>query len=94
MLYYTCNTIVIQRLKYYQVLQLKNIMRKIINISTSEEMSKKIDQAVKEYNFTSKSEFFIYLFRKWEEEKELEELQKSVKEAKQDKLKELNFFNS
>ena len=54
-------------------------MRKVINISAPKEMDKKIDQAVKKHNFTSKSEFFRYLFRRWEEEKEREELQKAYK---------------
>ena len=64
-------------------------MRKVINISAPKEMDKKIDKAVKEHNFTSKSEFFRYLFRRWEEEKEREELQKSMQEANQGKVKEL-----
>ena len=64
-------------------------MRKVINISAPEEMDKKIDQAVKEHNFTSKSEFFRYLFRRWEERNELKELQKSIEEANQGKVKEL-----
>ncbi|MEA2092651.1 MAG: ribbon-helix-helix domain-containing protein [Patescibacteria group bacterium] len=64
-------------------------MRKIINISAPKEVDKKIDQAVKKHNFTSKSEFFRYLFRRWEEEKELEELQKSIQEVNQGKVKKL-----
>ncbi len=64
-------------------------MRKITNISIPEGMDTKIDQAVKENNFASKSEFFRHLFRKWEEEKELKELQKSIQEADEGKTKTL-----
>jgi Arc/MetJ-type ribon-helix-helix transcriptional regulator len=64
-------------------------MRKIANISIPKGMDKKINQAVKENNFASKSEFFRYLFRKWEENKEIEELQKSLKEVEQGKTKTL-----
>ncbi len=62
-------------------------MRKIINISFPEEINKKIEEAVEENSFNSKSEFFRYLFRRWEEEKALQEIEESRKEIKEGKGK-------
>ncbi len=62
-------------------------MRKVINISFPEEINKKIEEAVQENSFNSKSEFFRYLFRRWEEEKALQEIKESRKEIKEGKGK-------
>lgn len=55
-------------------------MRKIINISLSESLNKKVNEAVKEGDYTSKSEFFRDLLRLWNEEKLLSEIRVSQKE--------------
>ncbi len=72
-------------------------MRKIINISFPEEVDKKIEEAVKENSFASKSEFFRYLFRRWQESKVLEEIEESRREIKEGKgkvLKDVNELDS
>ncbi len=55
-------------------------MRKTINISFPEEIDKKIKEAVEKNSFASKSEFFRYLFRRWEEEKTLKDIEESRRE--------------
>ncbi len=58
-------------------------MRKIINISFPEEVDKKIEEAVEENSLASKSEFFRYLFRRWQENKMLEEIEESRREIRE-----------
>lgn len=55
-------------------------MRKIINISLSESLDKKVTEAVKEGNYSTKSEFFRDLLRLWNDEKLLKEIKISQKE--------------
>lgn len=82
--FFLCNAITTQ--KTYN-------MRKIINISLPEEIDKKVEEAVKESSFASKSEFFRYLFRRWQENKLLEEIEESRREIREGKgrvLKDVN----
>lgn len=55
-------------------------MRKIINISLPEALDKKVTEAVKEGNYSTKSEFFRDLLRLWNEERILSEIKVSQKE--------------
>ncbi|OHB19684.1 MAG: hypothetical protein A2666_04065 [Parcubacteria group bacterium RIFCSPHIGHO2_01_FULL_47_10b] len=55
-------------------------MRNIINISLPRAMAKQVNEAVKEGGFASKSEFFRYLVRLWDEEK----LYRDVMEGERD----------
>ena len=55
-------------------------MRKIINISLSESLNKKVNDAIREGDYSSKSEFFRDLFRFWNEEKLLKEIKLSQRE--------------
>jgi putative addiction module CopG family antidote len=57
-------------------------MRNIINISLSKELSKVVDKAVKQGKFSTKSEFFRNLIRRWEEEQVLAEIEESEREIK------------
>lgn len=56
-------------------------MRKIINISLSEELNKLVEKEVKKRKFVTKSEFFRFLLRREQEEQRiLEELKESQRE--------------
>lgn len=64
-------------------------MRKIVNISLSEELAKNVEREMKKGKFATKSEFFRHLLRLWEEEKILQELRESQREIAQGKGKVL-----
>lgn len=64
-------------------------MRKIINISLSDELSREVDKAVKSGNYVTKSEFFRDLLRLWKEEQLLQELRESQREVTGGKSKKL-----
>lgn len=64
-------------------------MRNIINISLPEEQKKEIEKIVKEEKFATKSEFFRYLVRLWQEEKLFRELEKERQDVSQGKGKTL-----
>jgi len=68
-------------------------MRKVTNISIPEGMDQKINKAVEEHNFASKSEFFRHLFRKWQEDQVLRGVEESRKEIKDGKGKVLEDVN-
>lgn len=78
MIYY-CNT------NYYNI-KFKN-MREVINISLPSSMAKTVKSAVKAGNYISTSEFFRDLLRNWQEDKLLNELNKSRLEIAQGKGK-------
>lgn len=62
-------------------------MREVINISLPSPMVKTVKSAVKTGNYISTSEFFRDLLRNWEEDKLLNELNKSRLEIAQGKGK-------
>lgn len=64
-------------------------MRKIINISLPNELSKEVDRAVRSGNYATKSEFFRDLLRLWKEEQLLQELRESQKEVVSGKSRKL-----
>lgn len=55
-------------------------MRTVINISLPKKMAAGVEQAVKQGNYASKSEFFRDMLRLWEEEQLLKGLRESQKE--------------
>lgn len=57
-------------------------MRQIINISLPEKLSKMVDDATKDGQYASKSEFFRCLLRDWSEKQLIKELKQSQKEVK------------
>ena len=57
-------------------------MRQIINISLPEKLSKIVDDATKNGQYASKSEFFRCLLRDWSEKQLIKELKQSQKEIK------------
>lgn len=57
-------------------------MRTIINISVPEQLNKEVEEAVKEGNYASKSEFFRDAFRAWKRQRLLQD----VEQARQDIL--------
>ena len=57
-------------------------MRQIINISLPEKLSKMVDNATKDGQYASKSEFFRCLLRDWSEKQLYKELKESQKEMK------------
>ena len=64
-------------------------MRSVINISLPQTMAKEVEKEVKTGKFASKSEFFRSLFRMWEEEKLLKDIQESEREFSAGKGKKL-----
>ena len=70
------------------------VMRNIINISVPSSMRVEIEEAVKNGQYASKSEFFRDLVRSWKEMKLLGELRQSQKEIKQGKGKTLRSLKS
>lgn len=65
-------------------------MRSVINISLPPSMAKEVEKEVKTGKFATKSEFFRSLFRLWEEEKLLKDIQESEREFARDKGKKLH----
>jgi Arc/MetJ-type ribon-helix-helix transcriptional regulator len=65
-------------------------MREVINISLPSTMAKTVKQAVKAGDYASTSEFFRALFRNWQEEKLLDNLNSSRLEIANGKGKTLN----
>lgn len=65
-------------------------MREVINISLPETMAKTVKMAVKKGDFSSTSEFFRHLVRRWQEEILLSEIEKSRKEIARGGDKKLN----
>ena len=57
-------------------------MRTVLNISMPKSMAKKIERETKQGSFASKSEFVRSLFRFWENQLFLQELEESQKEIK------------
>ncbi|MDD4027158.1 MAG: ribbon-helix-helix domain-containing protein [Candidatus Shapirobacteria bacterium] len=57
-------------------------MRQIINISLPEKLSKMVDNATKNGQYASKSEFFRCLLRDWSEKQLIKEIKQSQKEMK------------
>lgn len=55
-------------------------MRKIVNISLTEELDRQVNEEVEKGNYATKSEFFRDLLRVWREEQVLREVKKSKKE--------------
>lgn len=55
-------------------------MRKVVNISLSEELSRAVEELVKRGKYSTKSEFFRDLLRMWIEGKIIRELTESRKE--------------
>ena len=55
-------------------------MRKVINISLPQTLSKTVEEAVKSGQYATKSEFFRHLLRIWIEGRLLKELNESRKE--------------
>ncbi len=55
-------------------------MRKIVNISLTEELDRQVNEEVKKGDYATKSEFFRDLLRVWREEQILREVKKSKKE--------------
>lgn len=64
-------------------------MRKIINISLPDELSKEVDRAVRSGDYATKSEFFRDLLRLWKEEQLLQGLRESQKEVVSGKSRKL-----
>lgn len=64
-------------------------MRNIINISLPEEQKKEVEKIVKQEKFATKSEFFRYLLRLWQEQKLFNELKQEKQEILQGKGKVL-----
>ncbi len=64
-------------------------MRSVLNISMPTDMVKVVKRAVKDGHYMSTSEFFRDLIRDWQEEKLLNELNKSREEIKAGKGKVL-----
>jgi len=62
-------------------------MRKSISISLPKEMAKEVEETVKEEKFASKSEFFRYLIREWENQQAVKEVRESQEELKKGKGK-------
>jgi len=62
-------------------------MRSIINISLPENQKKEVEKIVKQENFATKSEFFRYLLRLWQEQKLFNELKEEKQEILQGKGK-------
>ncbi len=62
-------------------------MRTIINISVPEQLNKEVEEAVKEGNYGSKSEFFRDAFRAWKRQKLLDTLEQTRKEIASGKAK-------
>ncbi len=65
-------------------------MRSIINISVPQQIKKEVDQAVKQGNYASTSEFFRDILRTWKEQRLVKELRQSQREIKQGKGKVLH----
>lgn len=57
-------------------------MRQIINISLPKSMSDLVNREVKEKSYVSKSEFFRSLIRQWSDQKEIDEILESQRQAK------------
>ena len=64
-------------------------MRAVINISLPQQMVQTIEENVRSGRFASKSEFFRYLIREWQDNKLLQELNQSRNEFNQGKAKVL-----
>ena len=64
-------------------------MRKIVNISLTEELARDVERAMEEGQYASKSEFFRDLLRSWKEARVLKELRESQQEFVQGKGKVL-----
>jgi len=62
-------------------------MRKVVNISLSEELSRAVEELVKRGKYSTKSEFFRDLLRMWIEGKIIRELAESRKELSSGKGK-------
>ena len=63
-------------------------MRNIFNISLSEDLSRLVEKEVKKGGYSSKSEFFRTLLRRWREEQEIiKDLENSRKEFRAGKGK-------
>ena len=60
-------------------------MRTVLNISMPKSMAKKIERETKRGDFASKSEFIRSVFRFWEKQLLLQELNRSQKEMKEGK---------
>ena len=60
-------------------------MRQIINISLPEKLSKIVDNATKDGQYASKSEFFRCLIRDWSEDQLIKELKQNQKEMRSGK---------
>ncbi|MDD2224614.1 MAG: ribbon-helix-helix domain-containing protein [Candidatus Shapirobacteria bacterium] len=72
-------------------------MRQIINISLPEKLSKMVDDATKDGQYASKSEFFRCLLRDWSEEqlyKKLKQSQKEMKNGKKFLLKSFKYLKN
>jgi Arc/MetJ-type ribon-helix-helix transcriptional regulator len=57
-------------------------MRSIINISITKNLKTQVEKAVKTGGYSTKSEFFRYLLRDWQEQQSLKELRASQKAIK------------
>jgi Arc/MetJ-type ribon-helix-helix transcriptional regulator len=64
-------------------------MRDIITISLPKKINEDIEKEMKRSNFASKSEFFRYILRWWQEEEALKDLRQSEKEIAAGLAKEL-----
>jgi Arc/MetJ-type ribon-helix-helix transcriptional regulator len=67
-------------------------MRSVINISITKKLKTQVEKAVKNGGYSTKSEFFRFLLRDWQEQQFLKELrtsQKAVKNGKGKILKSL-----
>lgn len=62
-------------------------MRKVVNISLSEELNRAVEELVKRGKYSTKSEFFRDLLRMWIEGKIIRELAESRKELSSGKGK-------
>ena len=69
-------------------------MRNIINISLPSELAKKVESAVATGRYATKSEFFRYLLRLWEEEQVLQELREAQHDIAQGKGRILHSLKS
>jgi len=69
-------------------------MRKVVNISLSEELDREVQKAVKTGRYSTKSEFFRDLLRLWQEEQILQGLRQSQKEVAEGKGRVLRSLKS
>jgi Arc/MetJ-type ribon-helix-helix transcriptional regulator len=67
-------------------------MRTTLNISMPVSFKKNVDQAVKEGNYASISEFFRDAVRAWQDERLIRELKESQRDARMGKFKKLSSF--